>query len=295
MKLGSYIQGFTSGVQSPSTIKLLRNSLILVTAYLILVLCLPNAQLFWGEHSLMPSLGFPDSWRYKIIMALHQDGYGNLYPLFFLSIGLGGVLYFFNGFNRIATFLVWLGVIVLYNRAYLSMVGGNYLLQSLLFFLIFADESSHAKGKWKVISDTLSNLALWACKLQVIYVYIFSGAYKLASEQWMSGEAVFDILHLKEFSLPLIMEYLDSFHGILVIIDYVAIAYFILFPFLIWSKKWKVPLLIFGVIWHLGMGWGIGVMDFSFIMISSYAAFLEEDDIIVFKRLFTRRIKVGQT
>jgi hypothetical protein len=54
-------------------------------------------------------------------------------------------------------------------------------------------------------------------------------------------------------------------------------------------------LLIFGVIWHLGMGWGIGVMDFSFIMISSYAAFLEEDDIIVFKRLFTRRIKVGQT
>ena len=131
--------------------------------------------------------------------------------------------------------------------------------------------------------------------LQVLYVYIFSGAYKWASEQWRSGEAVFDILHLKEFSLPWIMKSLDQWYGLFVLVNYIAMIYFSLFPFLVWSKRWKIPMLLFGVIWHLGMGWTIGVMDFSFIMIASYAAFLEKDDINKVKNLFTKRIKVSQT
>ena len=295
MKLDRIINSFTDSVQNPWTVKVLRGSLFFVIAYLILVLCLPNASLFWGSHSLMPSLGFPDTWLYKVVMALHQERYENWSPVFFASIGIGLALYVFKGPKRLATLLVWLGVIVLYNRAYLSMVGGNYLLQSLLFYLIFALEDANSKGRWGVVSNVMTNLALWACRIQVLYVYVFSGAYKWASEQWRSGEAVFDILHLKEFSLPWIMESLDQWYGLFVLVNYIAMIYFSLFPFLVWSKRWKIPMLLFGVIWHLGMGWTIGVMDFSFIMIASYAAFLEKDDINKVKNLFTKRIKVSQT
>ena len=281
----------TSVVQSPWTIRALRNGLFLVSAYLILVLCLPLHDLFWGDEALTPQLGFPSGPINFLIMFLHQPGFESWYPIFFLAVLCGLSVYLVKGYPRLSTFLVWIGVIVLYNRAYLSMVGGNYLLHSLLFYLIFADENATGETVLGSISVTLTNLSLWACRLQVMIVYIFSSGYKWVSEQWRSGEAVYDILHIKEFSLPWIMESVDHWHGLAVAMNYFALAYFTLFSILVWSKRFKLPLLVIGMCIHLGMGWAIGVMDFSLIMITSYAAFLEKEDVNRVKSLFTRRIK----
>jgi len=205
----------------------------MVVVYFITVLALPNLHYFWGTHSLIPALGFPEGLTYRVIMFLQFEGNEHYYPYFFIAVCAGLLIYVSKLSRRWATFLVWLGMMVLYNRAYLSLVGGNYLLHALLFYLFFADEKSEASGKWGFISHSLSNLALWACRIQVIYVYVFSGAYKWASEQWRSGEAVSDIMHLKEFSLPWIMDGPAEWHTHWVMVNYLAMAYFSLFPFLI--------------------------------------------------------------
>jgi hypothetical protein len=287
----AWINRMTSVVQDPWTIRTLRNSLFLITAYLILVLSLPLHDLFWGEDALTPQLGFADGPINYLILFLHQPGNESWYPLFFVSVLAGLSLYLLKGYPRLSTFLIWLGVVVLYFRAYLSMVGGNYLLHSLLFYLIFADEKATGESIWGSVSVTLTNLSLLACRIQVLIVYIFSSGYKWVSAQWRSGEAVYDILHIKEFSLPWIMETIDLWHGLAVFMNYFALAYFTLFSVLVWSKRWKLPLLFIGLCIHLGMGWAIGVMDFSLIMIASYTAFLEKDDIDRVKSMFTKRIK----
>jgi hypothetical protein len=125
----------------------------------------------------------------------------------------------------------------------------------------------------------LSNFGLWACRIQVVIVYVFTGAYKLAGEAWRSGEAVFMITHVDEFTLPWFENTIAEIHWLMVLANYVALLYFFSFPILIWSKKWKLYLLAFGTVFHLCLGIVLGVFDFSLIMIASYAAFLDEASI----------------
>ncbi|NND94327.1 MAG: HTTM domain-containing protein, partial [Flavobacteriales bacterium] len=172
-----------------------------------------------------------------------------------------------------------LGTAILFSRTYSFLTGGNYLLHILLFYLVFIDEKRSGSGLRSQLSNMLSNFGIWACRLQVIIVYLFTGMYKLAGESWRSGEAVHIITHVDEFTLPWFEHSIADLHWLMVIANYSALIYFFSFPILVWSKRWKLYLLAFGAMFHLTLGLVIGVVDFSLIMIASYAAFLDDESI----------------
>jgi hypothetical protein len=248
-------------------------------------MALPLHKLLWGDHSLIIDFSFPDLWTNDFVMLLHNSDYAALYPLF-MGLPIVGIgLYIWKGYKRIPALLVYIGVLVLFSRAFLYLTGGGYLLHLLLFYLIWIDESATYSG-WKgELSNLLSNFGLWACRVQLVIVYLFTGMYKMAGEGWRSGEAVYLITHVDEYTLPWFEHSIADIHWLMVFANYLALVYFFTFPVLVWFKRSKLPLLLFGVLFHLGLGIVLGVMDFSLVMIVSYAAFLDEESILKIKQI----------
>lgn len=266
-------------VLEPTAMRWLRHGLYAVVLYNVVFMAIPLHDKLWGENSLVINFSFPDLWTNDLVMFLHDQAHASLYPLFILLPLVGISLYIWKGYRRISATMVYIGVLILFSRVFLYLTGGGYLLNLLLFYLIWMDEEEGYQG-WKAeLSNILSNLALWACRIQLIIVYLFTGSYKLAGEDWRSGEAVYLITHVDEYTLPWFEHYIADIHWLMVLANYVALVYFFAFPVFVWSKRFKLPLLAFGVLFHLGLGIVLGVMDFSFVMIVSYCAFLDEKSI----------------
>lgn len=283
--MNSIISSWSSGLEDKEAASWLRKGLYVVVLYNIIFLAFPLRDLLWGEHSLIAPMSFPELWTNRFIMFLHYEGQGFLYP-FFMGLPLIGVVIFWRWKKaRFASLLVYLGTVILFNRTYTYLTGGNYLLHVLLFYLIWIDENGGYSG-WKgALSNIVSNFGLWACRIQVVIVYLFTGLYKMSGESWPAGEAVYIITHVDEFTLPWFEHSIAEIHWLMVIANYSALIYFFSFPFLVWSKKYKLYLLSFGVIFHLTLAFLIGVFDFSLVMIVSYAAFLDSESIEKIKAL----------
>jgi len=279
----------TRPLGNADVLKRFRHALYAVVLYLILILALPLHELIWGPESLIPQMGFPERWTNRLVMFLHYPGNESWYPLFFLLPFLGILVHWRSRFVRLGALLVYVGVLILFNRAYLMLVGGNYLLHLLLFYLLFIDERNEYEGTLGQLSRVSTRFGYWACRIQVCMVYAFSGGYKLISDQWRSGEAIYDITHLEEFSLPWFAELTTGMHGSMVVLNYLAMAYFLSFPVLVWFKRVRLPFLFLGEMLHLSMGVIIGVMDFSLVMMASYIVFLEQEDLVTLRKWFTKQ------
>lgn len=283
--MNEFIEYMGAKVHHPLTVTWLRLGLYALVLYHIVFMAFPLTDLLWAEHSLVLPLSFPNTWVNRFVMLLHQPEYARLYPLFIALPIVGIGLYVWRGYQRLSAVLVYIGFIVLFNRVIPYMNGGNYLMHIYLFYIIFMAERSPSDARWSFFSNLLTNLGLWAFRIQLLIVYVFTLAYKLGGTAWIDGSAVFIITHIDEFTLPWFETYVASIKPLMMIANYGALLYFILFPILIWVKRWKLRLLLVGTIFHLCLGLILGVMDFSLMMIVAYISFLEEDQIQSIKNL----------
>jgi predicted DCC family thiol-disulfide oxidoreductase YuxK len=58
---------------------------------------------------------------------------------------------------------------------------------------------------------------------------------------------------------------------------YATLGFQWLFPILIWQRRWRLPLISFGLLLHLGIAFGMGLFTFGLVMYVSYLLFLPED------------------
>ena len=154
--------------------------------------------------------------------------------------------------------------------------GGYHLVSLELFYLVFLALFSVGKSNWSWLRNTVANLAYWAIWIQICVVYATAGFYKLTGQLWESGDAMYYVLSIPEYSHPWIMERVNDLKGILMVGTWLVLAYQVLFPFLIWIRKVRPVLLLCGFLFHLGIVLAVGIMDFGIIMIFSYLIFLPD-------------------
>ena len=158
-------------------LNILRKAIYIFLLYNMVVMALPNASIYWGEDSLMRSWDWEGSLLFKIQYLMMNDWLNNCY-IFIIAIHLGAlILGLIKGGNRWIHLVIFLTTLWLYGRLYLFVIGGNLLVQMLLFYLIFADESSSNN-----LQSDINKWVLFACQIQICFVYFFSGLYKLAGE-----------------------------------------------------------------------------------------------------------------
>jgi hypothetical protein len=282
----SFLNYWSKDIYNVQAIRWFRFGIFAILLFQTIVLCLPVADLIWGVDSLVKSVRYPNTWTYNFYMALHHGNFASYYPYLIAVQLVGLILGIMRKFTRISSILVYVTTVLLFNRVYLVITGGNYLIHIFLFYLIFVNEN----GKRAGINAFLSNAFIWACRIQVIYVYFFASIYKLTGETWMNGSALKYLLNMQEFSLPFMVGNMGNMDWLLTLGTYLSLGYQLFFPMLVWFKKIKIPYLILGVCFHVATIVIMGIPVFGLIMIVSYIIFLNDAEL---KGLFSTKRKAS--
>jgi predicted DCC family thiol-disulfide oxidoreductase YuxK len=124
------------------------------------------------------------------------------------------ILLVFAGFvtvgfqTRVSSFIVFWGLASLDQRNPMILNGGDLLLRIMAFFLVFAPSGSALsldriiriyRGKELAQPHSVEPWAQRMMQLQVALMYAGTVVWKMAGETWLSGTAVYYILHLAQF------------------------------------------------------------------------------------------------
>ncbi|QGG40850.1 HTTM domain-containing protein [Aeromicrobium yanjiei] len=161
--------------------------------------------------------------------------------------------------------------------------GGDAVLRMVLLYLCFTD----AGLRWSVdarqraergeirpyvptwASATLHNLATILIIHQVVMVYVGSAFWKLQSERWMDGTAVYYPLQTDAYS-PW-HDWLQPLYANGLVIGgatYLAIVVQLFFPVLLIHRPTRLIALVLITGMHLGIGLFMGILYFSLVMIA---------------------------
>jgi hypothetical protein len=194
------------------------------------------------------------------------------FPVAFLigSVVIFTVLLFCNRYYLLNA----LAFLISLNVSYLSesvSSGADNVLNLMLFLSIPISSTSLLKQRGS-IPTTFHNFSVLLVQSHIALIYLMSGYNKLVSPLWRSGEAISFISTLDFFANPVLANY--SYKMLDGLIAWFVIGFELVFPFLIWFKKWRIPLLATGTIMHIGIFYFLSLPDFGLLMILCYAIFL---------------------
>lgn len=180
---------------------------------------------------------------------------------------ISGILFFWITFN-------------LYRLNIPLMNGSDNVQLALAGCMVFM--TTRPRVQQPVLSDlqVISfNTAVIMVQLIVVCIYFISGWDKLVTESWRTGEA-FVMIAQREQHAGVWGSAIIQNGFVCGILSWGAIVFELAFVMLIWFRKFRQPLLIAGVVFHLIIAFTLTLYDFSLVMIVSYFIFLTDDDYI---------------
>ncbi|QTE21836.1 HTTM domain-containing protein [Polaribacter cellanae] len=224
------------------------------------------------------------------------------FKYFFFDFTNNTVIYLYLFLGIIFSLLLTLGVlqrfsvIVLFVLLFVFKIRNIYLLDGadnvisvmLPFFLFvntFSFSEKYEKLKQKIlqrknllkIDGVLSKYFSYAIMIQICFIYFFAGLHKLQGEVWQNGTALYYILNSNDFSPTILNQFITSSLLVVKLLTWFTIFFQLTFPILVWIPKLRKPYIILGIILHLGIFFMMKIDNFSFVMISCYAIFFNND------------------
>lgn len=247
-----------------------------------LVVNWPDRHYTWGDGSRWTELvqagrGWPS------LLGLFAQVGGLGFDLAYLATIVFGVLMMVGLYTRASSFMTLFLWVSLYVSDPFVGSGGDAILRMVLLYMCFTDAGRHVsldarfrerRGEVRGIvpswmSNTLHNLATILIVHQVVMVYLGSSFWKVQSEAWRDGTAVYyplqtdayspwnDVLHPLYASAPFIVG-----------ATYAAVAVQMFFPVLLLYRPTRFVALLAVTAMHLGIGLLMGIMYFSLVMIA---------------------------
>ncbi|HVK03409.1 MAG TPA: HTTM domain-containing protein [Armatimonadaceae bacterium] len=182
-----------------------------------------------------------------------------------------------------STILVW----SFHARNPYILDGGDNVGRIVLIFLLFMDCSAYLSvdawrggGRRRVLSplgNLLHNVALYTVTLQFCVLYLSSSLNKVTGPLWQNGTALYYVLRTGQYSNPLLGPLLTKSYAFITLATYATIAVQLSFPFLVWSRRFRVPIVLAVIGMHLGIAVCMGLVHFSHAMISSLLLFVPDE------------------
>jgi hypothetical protein len=248
-----------------------------------LVVNWPDRHYTWGDgaawvETVRDGRGWPS------VLGLFSQSGGAWFDLVYLvTIGCGALMMLgvCTRASTVMTLLLWVSLYV--SNPFVGS-GGDAVLRVVLLYMCFTDSGRH----WSVdarararrgaevrevvppwMSTTLHNLATILIVHQVVMVYLASSFWKLQSEQWKDGTAVYYPLQTDAYS-PWhdVLQPLLASSAFIAVATYTALAVQLFFPVLLLHRPTRVVALVAITAMHLGIGILMGIMYFSLVMIA---------------------------
>lgn len=204
------------------------------------------------------------------------------------------------GFSVLLTVGLWsrassIVVLFLWMSLYVSNPfvgsGGDAVLRMVLFYLCFMNAGQHwSVDAWRrkrrgppsvwirqEITNTLHNAGVVLILHQIIVVYVMSALWKVQSEEWMNGTAVYYPLQVDAYSPWSDSIGLLTDQGwIVAAATYGAIVIQLFIPVLVIYRPTRVLALVAILGMHLGIGLLMGILFFSLVMIAADALLISD-------------------
>lgn len=223
------------------------------------------------------------SWPGFLGIFQQLDGIG--FDLVYLVTIIFGVLLMLGLYTRASTIMTLFLWMSLYVANPFVGSGGDAVLRMVMLYLCFTDAGQRwsldarlraRRGASKPLVPlppwfpaTLHNLATILIIHQVVMVYVGSALWKVQSEVWMNGTAVYYPLQTDAYS-PWhdLLQPVYSFAPIITGATYMAIFVQLFFPVLLIYRPTRFAGLILITGMHLGIGIFMGILYFSLVMIA---------------------------
>lgn len=173
-------------------------------------------------------------------------------------------------FPRVTSALAWLLHMSFINRNPSVSFGVETISACFLFYLMLMAQPAPRSA----IGRAIGSMGFRLTQLQICIIYLFAGLDKARGMSWWRGEALWQVLANPQMASH-DFGFMAQFPGILALSTIGTLFWEIYFPALIWLRWARYPMLAFGVFLHLGIAFSMTIPSFGFLMIFSYAVFLE--------------------
>jgi hypothetical protein len=186
--------------------------------------------------------------------------------------------------TRLSSVIVFLGLNSLNERMTLIFHGGDTFLRSVSFFMLFASSAAVLSiDNWVSSSQkSLANkmnclIAPWPTRLiqcQLAIIYLASFLWKAKGHPWRDGTALYYVLNLREVrQFPISHVFYNLW--VLRLGSWSVMIFELLFPLLVWFRRFRTKMLIIGVLFHLTLEYALNIPMFQWDMLSAYVLFLD--------------------
>jgi hypothetical protein len=203
--------------------------------------------------------------------------------------------------TRISSVAVFLCLVSIQQRNLFLLHGGDTFLRVAGFFLMFAPAGAALSAdRWIRVrrgkeGEETAPRAPWAQRMiqfELAFMYFVSFLWKLKGNTWLEGTALYYVVHLHSiarFPIPGWVEH----PAILKIGSWFALLLEFSLGVLIWFRRFRYPLLLIGLVFHLCIEYALNLPMFEWDVLIAYVLFIEPADLerawLGLQRLWIRR------
>jgi low affinity Fe/Cu permease len=166
--------------------------------------------------------------------------------------------------TRLATLFALITFVSIEQRLPQLPDGGDNITRIVLIYMLFL-LPPRANVKTGSLRVWFHNLAVLAIATQLVILYTTSGFMKAFGDKWHHGVAMYYVSQVEWFSLPALRQMFMR-PLIVTLSTYIPMFYQLLFGVAILSPL-KLPWLLLGIFFHLGVANYMGLVSFSTAMI----------------------------
>jgi len=163
-------------------------------------------------------------------------------------------------------FIIGLNYTFLIDR---SVNSGENLMNFLLFMLIIVREGAAANS----LRQMINNAALLLIKIHICLLYLLNALGKIMVSAWRDGSFFNELWQLNYYANSKLIPQWFFNPTVNLIMAWTVISFEFIFPCLIWYKTLNKPIVIAGVLLHLGIAILLSMPDFGLTMAAVYILF----------------------
>ena len=249
---------------------------------------------FWGPFAIQSMKTSMMNYNFPILNIFQHFKITNNLMYFFITVQFIALFCFTIGFKtRIASVIAFV-LMVSFNQRNINMLSSSDLLLRIMFmYMMFAPignaysvDALIAKWKGRPLKRNHASWVLRLVQIQIAVVYVSTVIAKAQGNTWLDGSAVYyatRLVDLTRFPTPFILDWKWS----ICLITWSTLIIEFTLGTLIFIDEIRKPLIIFGIIFHLGIEYMMSIPTFEWLMIIGLLAMFKVDDY----RIFDEKLK----
>lgn len=249
---------------------------------------------FWGPQAIQSVATGMKNYPFPVlnIFQYFKMSYTVLYLL--ITIQFISLIAFTLGFKTRFFSILSFILLVSFQQRNINMLSSADLLLRILFLLMtfapsannFSIDAYLAKRKGKPLKKDVAPWAHRLIQIQIAVVYVSTVIAKSKGITWLDGSAVYystRLIDLTRFPVPFLLDW----KWFLMLSTWLTLVTELSLGTLIFIKEFKKPLILIGIIFHLGIEYMMSIPTFEILMIIGLLAMFDFEDY----RKYTQEIK----